>query len=67
MKKISISTDLNPNFIGSWNISDDQLCTDIINFFENNPKLQRKGKAGERINEDIKKTTDITINPNNLF
>ena len=66
MKKISISTGLNPHFIGSWNISDDQLCADIINFFENNPNQHRKGKAGNRVNEDVKKTTDITINPNNL-
>ena len=66
MKKTSISTGSNPHFIGSWNITDDQLCADIINFFENNPNQHRKGKAGNRVNEDIKKSTDITINPNNL-
>ena len=38
-----------------------------INFFEKNPELHRKGKAGDHVNDKVKKTTDITINPNNLF
>ena len=67
MKKISISTDLNPHFIGMWNINDNNLCKNIINFFEKNPELHRKGKAGDHVNDKVKKTTDITINPNNLF
>ena len=67
MKKISISTDLNPHFIGMWNINDNKLCKNIINFFEKNPELHRKGKAGDHVNDKVKKTTDITINPNNLF
>ena len=66
MKKISISTELNPHFIGMWNINDNNLCKNIINFFEENSELHRKGKAGDHVNDKIKKTTDITINPNNL-
>ena len=66
MKKISISTELNPHFIGMWNINDNNLCKNIINFFEENSELHRKGKAGDHVNDKVKKTTDITINPNNL-
>ena len=66
MKKISISTELNPHFIGMWNINDNNLCKNIINSFEENSELHRKGKAGDHVNDKVKKTTDITINPNNL-
>ena len=67
MKKIKLSNELTPNFIGSWNISNDELCKSIIAFFENNPNLQKKGvTAGNTLNEEVKKSTDITINPNNL-
>ena len=34
MRKISISTELNPHFIGMWNINDNNLCKNIIKFFE---------------------------------
>ena len=67
MKKINLSSQETPHFIGSWNILNDDLCNQIINFFQNNPQLQKKGvTTGNTINEDVKKTTDITINPNNL-
>ena len=67
MKKIKLSSQESPHFIGSWNILNDDLCNQIINFFQNNPQLQKKGvTTGNTINEDVKKTTDITINPNNL-
>ena len=67
MKKIELITEMKPHFIGSWNISNDELCKSIINFFENNTDLHKKGvTTGNTINENVKKTTDITINPNNL-
>ena len=67
MKKILLSNKDNPHFIGSWNILNDQLCRDIISFFKNNPNLHRRGSTiGNTINEEIKKTTDITINPDSL-
>ena len=67
MKKVELITEMKPHFIGSWNISNDELCKSIINFFENNTDLHKKGvTTGNTINENVKKTTDITINPNNL-
>ena len=45
----------------------DELCNKIIKFFQDNPQLQKKGvTTGNTINEDVKKTVDITINPNSL-
>ena len=55
-----------PHFIGSWNIRNDDLCKQIINFFEENKILQKKGTSGSGVDETTKKTTDITISPNDL-
>ena len=55
------------NFIGSWIVSNDKLFNDLINYFEKNAHLQRKGMiGGGGINLDNKKTTDITIDPIDL-
>jgi len=67
MKKIKLLQEDSPHFIGSWNILNDELCNKIINFFKNNPQLQKRGvTTGNTVNEEVKKTTDITINPNSL-
>tara|TARA_Y100000813_G_C24106832_1_gene325822 strand:+ start:16 stop:618 length:603 start_codon:yes stop_codon:yes gene_type:complete len=56
----------NENFIGCWKIKNKKLFTDLIKFFENNPQLQSKGSIGSGLNQDKKKTTDISIDPNDL-
>ena len=77
MKRININTkknnnekilieNENPHFIGAWNIENDGLCREIINFFEENKNLQRDGVTGSGKNQEIKKTTDIVVNPNDL-
>ena len=66
MKRLVLETKSSPNFIGNWNIDDKKLCDEIINFFENNPKLQIKGTTAGGVDEKVKKTTDITINPSDL-
>ena len=77
MKRINIKTkknnhdkilieNENPHFIGAWNIENDDLCREIINFFEENKNLQRDGVTGSGKNQEIKKTTDIVVNPNDL-
>ena len=66
MKRINIDTQ-QIHFIGTWNLEDEDLCKKIIQFFENNKNLQRKGTTSQGYNEKkIKSTTDITIKPNNL-
>ena len=68
MKRVSLNNTKTkqPHFIGSWNIENDNLCREIITFFEENQNLQKKGSIGEGVNPILKKTTDITINPNDL-
>jgi len=65
MKRININTE-KTNFIGCWNLENNKLCSEIIEFFENNKKLQKQGITAQGKNLKLKKTTDITINPNDL-
>ena len=55
-----------PHFIGSWKIENDTLCNEIIAFFEENKNLQNQGSTASGKDLTIKKTTDITIAPNDL-
>ena len=55
-----------PHFIGSWNIRNDNLCTQIINFFEENRILHGKGATALGVDQTKKKTIDIRINPSDL-
>ena len=55
-----------PNFIGSWNIENDNLCKEIIHLFNTKKNLQNKGVASSVVDTTIKKTTDISIKPNDL-
>jgi len=66
MKKLDLKSPEAKNFIGLWNFEDDNLCKDIIDFFENNKNLQRKGETAYGVNEKVKKSTDITIDPVDL-
>ena len=66
MKKIDITNNKNPNFIGAYNIENDSLCEKIVSFFEENKDLQSQGAVGDGVDEKIKKSTDITVYPNNL-
>ena len=54
------------HFIGSWNIENNNLCNEIINFFETNKQLHRRGQSGLGLNNKIKQTTDLTIAPDKL-
>ena len=65
MKKIEIKSQ-HINFIGAWNIENNNLCDQIIALFEKNKKLHKIGKTLSGLNQTFKKTTDITIAPNDL-
>ena len=65
MKKININLQ-NPNFFGLWNIENNILCNEIVNFFEENKSLHKHGESSTGYNQSIKHSTDITITPNDL-
>ena len=66
MKKIDINISKQPHFIGCWKLENDELCKDIINFFEKNKSKHAKGIFSGGYNPKEKKTTDITVHPKDL-
>ena len=66
MKKLSTVSNKSPNFIGSWNIENDELCNEIIKFFEENKSMHKVGITALGYDPKIKQTTDMTITPSNL-
>ena len=64
MKKVDIENSKSPNFIGCWYLEDKNISNNIIDFFENNKSLQKKGSTAKGVEENRKKSTDITISPN---
>ena len=54
------------HFIGCWNLENNKLCSDITNFFEDNKNLQKQGVTAQGKNLNVKKTTDITVRPDDL-
>ena len=65
MKRLEIKNN-QINFIGIWDLENNELCKNIINFFEKNIDLQKDGATGDGKKIELKKTTDINIHPNNL-
>ena len=55
-----------PNFIGSWNIENNNLCNELIKYFEENVLLQKEGETASGKNILDKKRTDISIKPKDL-
>ena len=66
MKKIKIGDFRSESFIGLWNIENNNLCKELINFFEDNKDLQVIGATSGGVDYSVKKTIDITINPKSL-
>tara|TARA_B100000902_G_C27283467_1_gene903128 strand:+ start:1193 stop:1789 length:597 start_codon:yes stop_codon:yes gene_type:complete len=66
MKKVKLDNVKAEHFIGSWNIEDNDLCSEIIKFFEDNQELQKVGSTSSGVDFSVKKTTDITIDPLSL-
>jgi len=66
MKKIKIDDFRSESFIGLWNIEDNKLCKELINFFEENKDLHIIGTTSGGVDYSAKKTIDITINPKSL-
>ncbi len=67
MKRIEIATTTNaPHFIGSWFIEPAGLCDDLIALFDANGDSQKGRKTYDGLNEDNKKSTDLTVLPRQL-
>ena len=54
MKRLKIENNNDPNFIGNWDLENNELCNEIINFFESNSDLQTKGTTAGGVDESVK-------------
>ena len=66
MKRVSIGSNLNPNFIGAWIINKPHLFDEIVSHFELNQNQQKKGATGPGIFSADKDSIDMTIKPKNI-
>jgi hypothetical protein len=67
MERVSLeNTNLTPHFIGSWNLEPIELCDEIVNYFEFNTSKQKKGKIDGGLDQNIKKSVDISILPKDI-
>ena len=68
MKKVFIeNNNLNPHFIGSWNLEPFSICEDLINYFELNLVKQKKGATTGGVHTNQKDSIDITIKPKEII
>ncbi len=65
MKRISLEGP-DPHFIGCWNLEQDSLCDEVVNFFEAHQEKQEAGKSAGGVDLNAKNSTDITVHPREL-
>ena len=67
MQRIDLQgSESSPNFIGSWILEPVSVCDRLVDYFESHQGRHKKGAVGGGINPDFKKSTDISISPNEL-
>ena len=55
-----------PHFIGCWDMEQNSLCDELIEFFEDHQEKQEPGQSAGAVDLDAKKSTDMTIHPRDL-
>lgn len=65
MQRIDIDA-AGPHFIGAWHMDKAALCQDIIDFFEQQRPAQKAGRTSYGLDHHVKKSTDLTVHPNDL-
>ena len=55
-----------PHFIGCWDMEQNSLCDELIEFFEAHREKQEPGQSAGAVDLDAKKSTDMTIHPRDL-
>ncbi|MDA9599159.1 2OG-Fe(II) oxygenase [bacterium] len=55
-----------PHFIGSWCLKSPDICDELIVYFKANKVRQKRGATSSGTSSDFKKSTDITLRPNEI-
>ena len=65
--RLDLNSNTFPNFVGAWSMPENSVCDQIVDFFESNKQLQKPGKVSSgAVNTNVKKSTDIKIEPKYL-
>ena len=67
MNRLEIKSIISPNFIGCWYLEDKTISKQIIDFFEKNEKLQKKGATAKGVNENKKKINGYYYKPKSII
>ena len=65
-QRIEIESPSGPHFVGIWSAIQQELCRDLIHFFDDNPQLQKPGLIGGQVDNEAKWSSDISIEPKSL-
>jgi len=67
MKRVDLNkSNLNPNFIGAWELEETSLCDNLIEYFELNRGKQKRGVGNIGLDLDTKNCTAISMLPNEI-
>ena len=67
IQKQKIAGPKNNNFIGCWDINNEELLKDIINYFNQNSKNHMMGVTGSGLEDfDSKKSIDLAVRPTEI-
>ena len=61
MNRLDIKSEKTPNFIGCWYLENKNISKAIIDFFENNQQLQKKGSTAKGIDESKKNLQTLQL------
>ena len=67
MKRFQLTSGVNPNFIGSWELESTAICDDLISYFEKNKVMHRQGSLASGQNLSSKNSIDINMSPKQLL
>lgn len=56
-----------PNFVGSWMLEPEEICDELISYFESNAHQHIAGKVGTGLDLEVKNSRDLTIKPRDLL
>ncbi|MBM87333.1 MAG: 2OG-Fe(II) oxygenase [Gammaproteobacteria bacterium] len=65
MKRINLEGP-DPHFIGCWDIEQNSLCDELVNFFESHEEKHEAGKSAGGVDLEAKSSIDIAVHPRDL-
>lgn len=55
-----------PTFIGAWQLKNEEICDQIIEFFNSGEKIKKAGETAAGLQPNLKQCTDCSVEPTEL-